>query len=150
MSNSHQASTGIAGAVIGLGAVAALIWAGVGDEPSRNAKALQWAGISGGIIMSVVDLWRSTRLGWLIERIPRRARIVVPVALSGIAGILSSVAGGMSVPEAILIGLFAGPTAVFAHEAVAEALLGQAGPKEGAADTAPVPITEPASHRQAA
>lgn len=50
--------------------------------------------------------------------------------LGGVAGILSSIVGGMPWIEALMVGLFSGPTAVFAHEAVVEAILGQSKSRE--------------------
>jgi hypothetical protein len=83
--------------------------------------------IVGTTIMCVVHLMRLQLLGRVFEHIPRRWRIAVPVILTGVAGILWRVMNGeQSVHEAVYVGLFAGPTAVFAHEAVIEAILGRA------------------------
>lgn len=130
------------------------VWSWAGDSADPALADLQYPGGTiaavGAAIMLLVELFRSQRFGALVELIPRRWRVAVPVVLGGIAGVLSSVAGGMSWQEALYIGLFAGPTAVFAHEAVVEAILGHARRREGTAGTAPVPITEPAPQRRAA
>ena len=81
--------------------------------------------IAAGIIMLLVNLFKAPWLGGLVKKIPSRWRVAIPVLLGGIAGVLSSVLGGMPWPEALMVGLFSGPTAVFAHEAVVEAILGK-------------------------
>ena len=65
-----------------------------------------------------------------MKKIPKRWRIAIPIMLGGVAGILSSIVGGMPWIEALMVGLFSGPTAVFAHEAVVEAILGQSKSRE--------------------
>jgi len=81
--------------------------------------------IAAAIIMLLVNLFKAPWLGGLVKKIPKRYRISIPIALGGIAGILSNITGGMPWIEALMVGLFSGPTAVFAHEAVVEAILGQ-------------------------
>jgi len=81
--------------------------------------------IAAGIIMLLVNLFKAPWLGGLVKKIPKRWRVAIPVLLGGIAGILSSVVGGIPWTEALMVGLFSGPTAVFAHEAVVEAILGK-------------------------
>ncbi|HWN68812.1 MAG TPA: hypothetical protein VNM90_14340 [Haliangium sp.] len=76
-------------------------------------------------ITLLVDLLKTPWLGGLASRVPRRWRIAFPVALGGMAGILSDILGGLPWQEALFVGLFSGPTAVFAHEAVVEAILGR-------------------------
>ena len=73
----------------------------------------------------LVSLFKLPQMGGLVMLIPRRCRLVIPVVLGGIAGILSGIIGGMPWPEAIYIGLFSGPTAIFAHEAIVHAILGK-------------------------
>lgn len=152
MSHSCHARIGVAGAAICFIAIALPAWAGDGSASGPNTSQYPGGTIAtvGAAIMLLVELLRSPRFGRLVELIPKRWRIAVPVVLGGIAGILSSVAGGVSWQEAMYIGLFAGPTAVFAHEAVVEAILGDARRREGTANEVQVPVTDPASHRQAA
>jgi len=76
-------------------------------------------------IMVLVNLFKSPALGGLVAKIPARLRVIIPIALGGVAGILSSVIGGMSWPEALVVGLLSGPSAVFLHEGFVEALMGQ-------------------------
>jgi hypothetical protein len=89
----------------------------VGFRSSSSAAAL---------IMLLVDLFKAPWLGSVFKKVPKRWRIAIPIILSGIAGVLSNVLGGIPWQEAVVVGLFAGPTAVFAHEAVVEAILGHA------------------------
>lgn len=81
--------------------------------------------IVAAVIMVLVNLLKAPWLGGLVKKIPPRWRIALPVVLGGVAGILSSVVLGMTWTQAIMIGLFSGPTAVFAHEAVVEAIMGR-------------------------
>jgi hypothetical protein len=81
--------------------------------------------IAAAIIMLLTTLFKAPWLGGLVKKIPKRWRIAIPIILGGVAGILSSIVGGMPWLEALMVGLFSGPTAVFAHEAVVEAILGQ-------------------------
>lgn len=81
--------------------------------------------IAAGVIMLLVNLFKAPWLGGLVKKIPKRWRIAIPIMLGGIAGILSSILGGIPWAEALMVGLFSGPTAVFAHEAVVEAILGR-------------------------
>lgn len=80
--------------------------------------------IAAACIMLLVDLFKMPWFGSVVKQIPKRWRVAVPVILSGIAGVLADGLGGLPWQEALLVGLFAGPTAVFAHEAVVEAILG--------------------------
>ena len=86
--------------------------------------------IAAAIIMLLVNLFKAPWLGGLVKKIPKRWRIAIPIILGGVAGILSNIVGGMPWIEALMIGLFSGPTAVFAHEAVVEAILGQSKSRE--------------------
>jgi hypothetical protein len=86
-----------------------------------------WVGIAGALIMLVLNLMRLPLLGGLMNKIPKRWRIALPIILGGVAGILSNIAGGAPALEALMVGLFTGPTAVFGHEAVYKAILGKTG-----------------------
>lgn len=103
---------------------------------------------TGGLIASVgfiitlaVEVFRSPRLGRLVERIPRRWRITAPVALSIAAGFLSSISDGVPWQQAVYIGVFSGPTAVFTHELLVEAVAGDATRREERARAAEGPLT---------
>jgi hypothetical protein len=82
--------------------------------------------IAAALIMLLVELFKAPWLGSVFNKVPKRWRIAIPIMLSGIAGMLSNIIGGIPWQEAVVVGLFAGPTAVFAHEAVVEAILGHA------------------------
>lgn len=81
--------------------------------------------IAAAAIMLLVNILKQPWAGGYMAKIPKRWRILIPIVLGGVAGILSSVVGGMPWFQALIIGLFTGPTAVFAHEAVIEALFGK-------------------------
>ena len=80
----------------------------------------------GAIIAILMNLLRLPALGSLTKKIPRRWRIVTVVALGGVAGILASITAGVPWAEAIAIGLFSGPSAVFQHEAIKNGLMATA------------------------
>jgi hypothetical protein len=82
--------------------------------------------VAAALIMLLVELFKAPWLGSVFNKVPKRWRIAIPIMLSGIAGVLSNIIGGIPWQEALVVGLFAGPTAVFAHEAVVEAILGHA------------------------
>lgn len=84
-----------------------------------------WIAIVGGVIMLLMNLFKLPQLGSLTKKIPGRWRLVIAVILGGVGGILASIAGGMPWYEAIAVGLFSGPTAVFAHEAVLNTIMGK-------------------------
>ncbi len=84
-----------------------------------------WIAIVGGVIMLLLNLLRLPQLGSLTKKIPRRWRLVVAVALGGVGGILAGISGGMPWYEAVAVGLFSGPTAVFSHEAILNTVLGK-------------------------
>lgn len=86
--------------------------------------------IAATIIMVLVNLFKAPWLGGLVKKIPKRWRIAIPIILGGIAGILSNIVGGVPWLEALMVGLFSGPAAVFAHEAVVEAILGRSKSRE--------------------
>lgn len=81
--------------------------------------------IAAAVIMLLVNLFKAPWLGSLVKKIPKRWRIAIPIILGGVAGILTNVIGGVPWTEALMVGLLSGPTAVFAHEAVVEAILGK-------------------------
>lgn len=116
-------------ALAGLGALLLFIPAAWGQEsPFQDTLALIDAFRTGGwtlISLAVVNLLTSlTKETRLLSWIPVRWRVVVPIVLGGIAGILSSILGGVPVLEAVWVGLLSGPGAIATHEVVTEAVLG--------------------------
>ena len=97
--------------------------AGAVIDAVRTGSAI---GIAATVIMLLINLFKAPWLGGLVNKIPKRWRVAIPILLGGVAGILTNIGGGLSWPEALMVGLFSGPTAVFAHEAVVEAILGKA------------------------
>lgn len=90
-------------------------------------RAGTWIGIAAAVIMLLMNLFRLPALGGLVKKIPARWRIAIPILLGGVAAVLSSVAGGLPWYEALSVGLFTGPVAVFKNEAVFNAILGRRG-----------------------
>ena len=83
-----------------------------------------WIAIVGGVIALLLNLFRLPLLGSLTKKIPGRWRLVIAVVLGGVGGILTGIAGGLPWYEAVAVGLFSGPSAVFAHEAVLNTIMG--------------------------
>lgn len=93
----------------------------------ENAHTGNWIAFSAAIITVIVNLMKNIKIDKIafVKKIPARWRIAIPIILGAISGILSNICGGESISSAIYIGLFSGPSAVFLHEAVFEAIFGQ-------------------------
>jgi len=76
------------------------------------------------VITTLTSLFKDPRLGGLVRKIPKRARIVIPLLLSVAAGLLSNVALGLPWEEALQVTLFSGPSAVFLNHDIVHNLLG--------------------------
>jgi len=105
---------------------------GVGSVVDAT-KTGSWIAISASVVALLGNLFRLPALGGITKKIPKRWRIVVPIVLGACAGLLGGVVGGMTWTEAIIAAVFTGPSAVFAHEAFVESLLGKRHKKEAAA-----------------
>jgi hypothetical protein len=81
--------------------------------------------VVGALITMLVSLLRSPRTGALVQLIPARWRVLVPVGLAILAGLLGYLGTDMSLAEVLMVAFFAGPAAVFGHETVNEAIRGQ-------------------------
>lgn len=92
------------------------------------ARTGGWIAISLAIVNLTTSLLKQTPL---LSWVPKRWRVAIPVVLGGVAGILSSVLGDVPPLEALWVGLFSGPGAVFAHETVTEAILGRSSSRQG-------------------
>lgn len=90
-----------------------------------------WLPIIAAAITVITTFLKTPAAGKLVTRIPARWRIVVPIVLGGISGILYNIIGGGDISESIYIALFSGPSAVFIHEAVVEAILGKSDTRKG-------------------
>lgn len=86
----------------------------------------QWTVICAAAITLLVSQLKRPLLGGLVKKhVPRRWRAAVPILLGGAAAVLLAVSGGVSWQEAVYVGLFSGPGAVFCHEVVVHAILGR-------------------------
>ena len=92
-----------------------------------------WIAIVSGVITLLLNLFKLPQLGALTKKIPGRWRLVIAVVLGGVGGILAGISGGMPWYEAVAVGLFSGPTAVFTHEAVLNTIMGTRDKKKAAA-----------------
>ena len=98
------------------------------ENPIEDLLVLIDASRTGGwIVISVaaINLLTSLTKKLFANWIPKRWRFMIPVVLSGIAGILSNILGGVPAIEATWVGLFSGPSAVFTHRAVKDAIFGR-------------------------
>jgi len=91
-----------------------------------------WIGIAGTLIMLLGNLFRLPMLGGVTKKIPKRWRTAIPIVLGGVAGVLASILGGASPVEAIMVGVFTGPTAIAQHESIANLLMNKREKKEEA------------------
>lgn len=89
-----------------------------------------WTAIAGAVIMLLLNLLRLPLLKSLTHKIPKRWRLVIAIVLGGAAGIIGSIAGGLPWYEAVYVGLFSGPSAVFSHELIYTTILGKRGSPE--------------------
>lgn len=85
------------------------------------------------ITTGLTALLRKPWAGNLLERLPKRARILVPLVLGCIAAMLTAVVGSTSWAEAIILAFLTGPTAVALHQGIARSLLGIQSPTTQAA-----------------
>jgi hypothetical protein len=97
-------------------------------------RAGQAIAIASTVITILVQLFKAEWTGALVRKIPARWRVVIPIVLGGVAGILASIAGGVPWLEAVVVGLLSGPSAVFGHEVVVEAILGHSVTRKVAAE----------------
>jgi hypothetical protein len=79
------------------------------------------AAAAGLLITLLVGLFRVRATGAPLLKVPARYRALVPGLLGVLVGVLVFL-GGAPAQEALVIALYSGPTAVFAHETVAEGL----------------------------
>ena len=114
-----------------------------GQQAINALQTGQWLIGAAALITMVINVLRreEIRIGKLtvpnpfskmLNRIPKRWRILVPILLGAVAGVLHSVASGGTWLESVVVALFTGPSAVFGHEAVVEAMLGKAKSRDGA------------------
>ncbi len=108
----------------------------VGDEIADGVGAVvdayKASGILGALAAVVMLLTALVRRLGLLDRLPKRARILVPLALGCVSALLAAVAGGISWPEAALLALLTGPSAVALHQGIARSLLGTESPESAA------------------
>lgn len=105
------------------------------DVPSGVGQVLTayqaggWLAAGAAAVMLLTLLLRI--LG-LLDRIPKRWRVVVPLALGCVSALLAAVAGGMDWGQAALIAFLTGPAAVGLHQGIARSLMGVEGPDRAA------------------
>lgn len=69
-------------------------------------------------LFTLVELSKKSWMGGLFDRIPERYRAASLVVLSGLGGILASVATGTPWLRALFMGLFVGSGAIMTHQAI--------------------------------
>lgn len=92
-------------------------------DPIRAGGAIA---TTAAIIVMVVHLGRTPLLGCVVDRVHKRRRIAIPIALGWLAGAVCHALVVVPGPEAVAVGVLSGPVAVFWHELVVESLLGGA------------------------
>jgi hypothetical protein len=102
------------------------------DVPSGVGEIVEaystggWLAAGAAAVMLVTLLLRI--LG-LLDKIPKRLRVVVPLALGCVSALLAAVAGGMPWGDAALLAFLTGPMAVGLHQGIARSLLGAESPE---------------------
>jgi hypothetical protein len=118
--------------------VAAADVAAGADDAIRAYRTGGWLGVL-AVLVSLLTGWlRRPSAGGLLDWLPKRARILVPLVLGCVAALLGAhAAGGVPWGEAVVLAVLTGPTAVALHQGVARSLLGGQSP-ETRARTAPL------------
>jgi hypothetical protein len=81
---------------------------------------------------AVTVLTALSRKWGLLDRIPKRARSLVPLLLGCASAALVAAAGGVPWPEAIALAVLTGPSAVALHQGVGRGLFGVVSPETAA------------------
>ena len=105
------------------------------DVPSgvgQVVTAYQAGGWLAAGAAAVMLLTLLLRILGILDRVPKRWRVVVPLALGCVSALLAAVAGGMDWGQAALIAFLTGPAAVGLHQGIARSLMGVEGPDRAA------------------
>jgi hypothetical protein len=123
----------VGGGGLGVGEVVA------GVEDTIHAyRTGGWLGVLAVLVALLTGWLRKPVCGRLLDRLPKRVRILVPLFLGCISALLGAhAAGGVPWGEAVVLAVLTGPTAVALHQGVARSLLGGQSP-ETRARTAPL------------
>lgn len=109
------------------------------DVPSgvgQVVEAYQAGGWLAAGAAAVMLLTLLLRVLGLLDRIPKRLRVVVPLALGCVSALLASVAGGLPWGQALIVAFLTGPAAVGLHQGIARSLMGADGPETAALKSA--------------
>lgn len=109
------------------------------DVPSgvgQVVEAYQAGGWLAAGAAAVMLLTLLLRVLGLLDRVPKRLRVVVPLALGCVSALLASVAGGLPWGQAALVAFLTGPAAVGLHQGIARSLMGADGPETAALKSA--------------
>jgi hypothetical protein len=117
------------------GTVGAVMSADVTPAVERTGKIAMLAGL---LVTLLTQLMRSSAFGGMMSKMPRRKRILVPIGLSAVAGLLTAWLGGISWQDAAWTALETAALSVFAAEGL---LAGVAGLRGG--EAAPKPDAPP-------
>jgi hypothetical protein len=102
------------------------------DVPSgvgQVVEAYQAGGWLAAGAAAVMLLTLLLRVLGLLDRIPKRLRVVVPLALGCVSALLASVAGGLPWGQALIVAFLTGPAAVGLHQALGRSLVGKDSPE---------------------
>jgi hypothetical protein len=105
----------------------AVMTADVTPAIERTGKIAMVAGL---LVTLLTQLMRSSAFGGLMQRLPRRKRILVPIGLSAVSGLLTSWLTGMNWQDATWTAVETAAMSVFAAEGI---LAGAAGLRGGEA-----------------
>lgn len=96
-------------------------------------KTRGWlAGLAAAVLL-LTGLLRRKEFGGLLDKLPKRARILVPAVLGCVGAFLAGITGNLPWSEALVLAVLTGPMAVALHQAVARSLMGLESPDTKAA-----------------
>jgi len=101
--------------------------AGVGDV-IHAYRTGGWLAVLAVFVALLTAMLRRPLFGRLLDHLPKRLRILVPLLLGCAGAGLASSAGGLPWLEAVTLAVLTGPTAVALHQGIARALLGLKSP----------------------
>jgi hypothetical protein len=104
----------------------------VSSGVGQIVEAYQTGGWLAAGASAVMLLTLLLRLFGLLDKLPKRARYLVPLALGCVSALLAAVAGGLPWGQAALLAFLTGPAAVGLHQGIARSLMGVEGPDRAA------------------
>lgn len=87
-----------------------------------------WAAVAGFVIFILTQLQKTPAFGAWLQKVPRALRILLPLVLSAICGLLASWLDGMDIKHAAMTAFYTLASAVLQAEAFSQATGTRSGP----------------------